>query len=55
MISIEEEKLDWWTIYFDGAVNVCNNRAGVMIISPNKKPYSVSVKLQFGRTNNTGL
>jgi hypothetical protein len=35
--SVEEWKLDWWIMYFDGVVNVCGNRAGAMIISPNKK------------------
>jgi len=44
---------DWWIIYFDGAVNVCGNGAGAVIISPNKKQYPVLVKLQFGCTNNT--
>ena len=34
---VEEGKLDWWTMYFDGVVNVCGNRADAMIISPNKK------------------
>jgi hypothetical protein len=37
VLSVEEGKLDWWTMYFDGDVNVCGNRAGAMIISPNKK------------------
>jgi hypothetical protein len=46
--SVEEWKLDWWTMYFDGVVNVCGNKAGAVIISPNKKQYSVLVKLQFG-------
>ena len=53
MLAIEEEKSDWWVMYFDGAVNVCGNGAGAMIISPDKKQYPVSVKLQFGCTNNT--
>jgi hypothetical protein len=48
VLSVEERKLDWWTMYFDGDVNVCGNRAGAMIISLNKKKYSVLVKLQFG-------
>ena len=48
VLSVEEGKLDWWTIYFDGDVNVCGNRAGAMIISLNKKKYVVLVKLQFG-------
>ena len=37
VFSVEEGKLDWWTMYFDGAANVCGNRADAMIISPNKK------------------
>jgi ribonuclease HI len=39
-------------MYFDGAVNACGNGAGAVIISPDKKQYPVSVKLQFGCTNN---
>jgi ribonuclease HI len=53
VLSVEEEKLDWWIMYFDGAVNVSGNEAGAMIISHDKKHYPVSVKLQFGCTNNT--
>ena len=45
VLAIEEEKLDWWTMYFDGAVNICGNRAGAVISSPDKKQYPVSVKL----------
>ena len=53
VFAIEEEKSDWWVMYFDGAVNVCGNGAGAVIISPDKKQYPVSIKLQFGCTNNT--
>ena len=53
VLVVEEGKSKWWTMYFDGAVNVCGNETGAMIISPNKKQYPVSVKLQFGCTNNT--
>ncbi|XP_034910829.1 uncharacterized protein [Populus alba] len=52
VFAIEEEKSDWWVMYFDGAVNVCGNGAGAVIISPDRKQYPVSVKLQFGCTNN---
>jgi len=52
VLSVEEGKLDWWIMYFDGAINVCGNGAGAMIISPDKKHYPVLVKLQFGCTNN---
>jgi len=40
-------------MYFDGAVKVYGNRTEAMIISPNKKQYLVSIKLQFECTNNT--
>ena len=52
MLSVEEGKLDWGIMYFDGVVNVCGNGAGAMIISSDKKHYPVSVKLQFGCTYN---
>jgi hypothetical protein len=52
VLVIEEEKSDWWIMYFDGAINVCGNEAGAVIISHDKKQYPVSVKLQFGCTNN---
>jgi hypothetical protein len=32
-------------MYFDGAVNVYGNGANIIIISPNKKQYLISVKL----------
>ncbi|XP_073261302.1 uncharacterized protein [Populus alba] len=53
VLAIEEEKSDWWVMYFDGAINVCGNGAGAVIISLDKKQYLVSIKLQFGCTNNT--
>jgi ribonuclease HI len=40
-------------MYFDGVVNVCGNGVSVVIISPDKKQYPISVKLQFRCTNNT--
>ncbi|KAG5226363.1 RNA-directed DNA polymerase (Reverse transcriptase), Ribonuclease [Salix suchowensis] len=49
----QEGKLEWWTMYFDGAVNICGNGAGAVIMSLDKKQYPVSTKLQFGCTNNT--
>jgi hypothetical protein len=36
-IEREEEKTDWWTMFFDVAVNVYGNGAGAVTISPNKK------------------
>ena len=53
MLSIEKEKLYWWTMYIDDVVNVYDNGVGVVIISPDKKQYSISIKLQFRCTNNT--
>jgi len=52
-IEKEEEKTDWWTMFFDRAVNVYGNGASAIIISLNKKQYPVSVKLHFECTNNT--
>ena len=45
MLSVEEGKSDWWTMYFDGVVNICGNGAGAIIISHDKKQYPVFVKL----------
>jgi len=52
-IEEEEEMTDWWTMFFDGAVNVYGNEAGAVIVSPDQKLYPVSVKLHFESTNNT--
>jgi hypothetical protein len=41
VLSVAEEKLDWWTMYFDDAVNVCGNGADAVIISPDKKQYPI--------------
>ncbi|KAL9376615.1 hypothetical protein Peur_030735 [Populus x canadensis] len=53
LIVEEEKEPDWWTMYFDRAVNVYGNKVGAVIISPNKKQYLVSIKLQFEYTSNT--
>jgi ribonuclease HI len=39
-------------MYFDRVVNIHGNGVGVVIISPNRKQYFVSIKLQFECTNN---
>ena len=44
---------EWWTLYFDGAVNMSGNGVGAVIISPDGKQYPFSVRLQFECTNNT--
>ena len=36
---------EWWTLYFDGAVNVSGNGVGAVIISPDGKQYPFSVRL----------
>jgi hypothetical protein len=45
LIEEEEKKINWWTMYFDGVVNVHDNGADAVIISPDKKQYLVLVKL----------
>jgi len=54
VLSIEEEegKINWWTMFFVGVVNVYGNGASAVIISSDKKQYSVAVKLHFECTNN---
>ena len=47
------ETSEWWTLYFDGAVNVSRNGVGVVIISIDGKQYPFSVRLKFECTNNT--
>jgi len=51
--SRKRKESDWWTMYFDRVVNMYGNGAGAMIISPNKKQYLFSIKVQFECTNNT--
>jgi len=53
LVTKREEKSDWWTMYFDGVVNVSGNGAGAVIISPKRKQYPISIKLHFSCTNNT--
>ena len=43
---------EWWTFYFDGAVNVWGNGVGAVIISLYGKQYPFLVRLQFECTNN---
>jgi len=45
LIAKKRKELNWWIIYFDGAVNIHGNGAKVVIISPNRKQYPVSIKL----------
>lgn len=47
----EDEHPNWW-LYFDGAVNVHGNGAGVVLISPRGDHYPVAVQLKFSCTNN---
>lgn len=36
LVVEEERELNWWTMYFDRVLNVYDNGAGIMIISPKK-------------------
>lgn len=53
LIIERERELDWWTIHFDGAVNVYGNEVKIVIISSDKKQYLVLIKLEFECINNT--
>jgi len=52
LVKEEENRLDWWTMYFDGAINIRGNGVDAVIISYNKKQHSILVKLQSKYTNN---
>jgi len=52
VFSVEEGKSDCWIMYFDGAMVT---EWGAVLISPDKKHYPVSFKLQFGCNNNKGV
>jgi hypothetical protein len=52
LVEEEKKKTDWWTMYFDGLVNVYGNQVGVIIIFPDIKQYLILVKLKFECTNN---
>ncbi|KAG5236797.1 RNA-directed DNA polymerase (Reverse transcriptase), Ribonuclease [Salix suchowensis] len=53
VVRNDTEASEWWTLYFDGAVNVSGNGVGAVIISPDGKQYPFSTRLQFECTNNT--
>ena len=44
VLAIKDDS-EWWTLYFDGAVNVLGNGIGAVIISPDGKQYPFSVRL----------
>ena len=48
VLAIEEEKSDWWIMYFDGAVNVCGNGAGAVIISPVRSSIQFQLSYSSG-------
>ena len=41
-----------WKVYFDGAANSIGNGVGAILISPKGQQIPISVKLNFGCTNN---
>jgi ribonuclease HI len=53
LVTEREKKSDWWTMHFDGIVNVSGNGAGAVIISLEGKQYLISIKLHFSCTNKT--
>jgi hypothetical protein len=46
IIENDNEESDWWTLHFDGAVKILGNRAGVVIISLEKKQYPITLELK---------
>jgi len=45
LVVEKEEELDWWTMYFDRAVNIYVNKVQAVMISPNRKQYFILIKL----------
>ena len=45
VIKDEVRASKWWTLYFDGAVNVSGNGVGEVIISLDGKQYPFSIRL----------
>jgi len=45
LVVEKEEELDWWTMYFDRAINIDVNKVQAVMISPNRKQYSILIKL----------
>ena len=50
--KLESVELWHWKLYFDGAANSAGNGVGVILVSPKDQQIPVSVKLNFGCTNN---
>jgi hypothetical protein len=43
--KIDDEENEYWTIYFDGAMNVLENGVAVVIVSSNRRQYLISIKI----------
>jgi alkyl sulfatase BDS1-like metallo-beta-lactamase superfamily hydrolase len=41
VLVVKKKEPDWWTTYFDEAVNVYDNETGVMMISHNRNQYPI--------------
>jgi hypothetical protein len=41
VLVVKKKEPDWWTTYFDEAVNVYGNETGVMMISHNRNQYPI--------------
>ena len=51
--KIKDEKIDEvWQIYFNGAYSKSGKGVGIVIISPSKKVYNFSFRLEFEASNN---
>ena len=46
------DKMELWKMAFDGASNAIGNGIGAVLVSPDRKYYSLTVHLEFECTNN---
>ncbi|XP_031393674.1 uncharacterized protein LOC116205269 [Punica granatum] len=53
ILRVDDEKDEpTWKMYFDGAVNSTGSGVGAVLISPDRRHYSVAAKVDFSCTNN---
>ncbi|XP_022719624.1 uncharacterized protein LOC111277442 [Durio zibethinus] len=48
----DDDEEEIWMMYFNGAANAMGHKIGVVLISPTKHYYSVTIRLNFNYTNN---
>ena len=50
--EVEEEDMDKWIVWFDGASNALGHGIGVVLVSPDKQYIPFTARLCFDYINN---